>query len=378
MIDAWTSPISTSILPDELIAQEPPAVARAVAAARARSRRPARVAHTRRSRDLPRLPARRRSARAQQHAGVSGAAARAVACRAAARSKCLLLRTLAPRTSRERSGVGGADASRAEAEAGSARACSSATACGCTARCWRGTSTAGGRSGCGPRTAATSRRRSIAIGHMPLPPYIKRDDRAVGSRAVSDGLRARARLDRGADRRPALHAGAARRRSRRAASSAPRSRCTSATARSSRCASSASRSTSSIRRRSPCRRGGRGADARAARGPPHHRRRHDDDARARVAGGRRRRHACEPGSGETRLFIHPGHEFRLVDGLITNFHLPRSSLLMLVAALRRPRARARRVPGGGRARLPLLQLRRRDADRLGSEAQASGSASQRP
>ena len=37
-------------------------------------------------------------------------------------------------------------------------------------------------------------------------------------------------------------------------------------------------------------------------------------------------------SGETRLFIHPGHPFRVVDGLITNFHLPRSSLLMLVAA----------------------------------------------
>jgi S-adenosylmethionine:tRNA ribosyltransferase-isomerase len=37
-------------------------------------------------------------------------------------------------------------------------------------------------------------------------------------------------------------------------------------------------------------------------------------------------------SGDTRLFIHPGHRFRLVDGLVTNFHLPRSSLLMLVAA----------------------------------------------
>jgi len=39
-----------------------------------------------------------------------------------------------------------------------------------------------------------------------------------------------------------------------------------------------------------------------------------------------------PAAGETRLFMHPGHRFQLVDGLVTNFHLPRSSLLMLVAA----------------------------------------------
>ena len=38
------------------------------------------------------------------------------------------------------------------------------------------------------------------------------------------------------------------------------------------------------------------------------------------------------GDGETNLFIRPGHRFQLVDGLITNFHLPKSSLLMLVAA----------------------------------------------
>jgi S-adenosylmethionine:tRNA ribosyltransferase-isomerase len=37
-------------------------------------------------------------------------------------------------------------------------------------------------------------------------------------------------------------------------------------------------------------------------------------------------------SGETTLFIHPGYHFRLVDAMITNFHLPRSSLLMLVSA----------------------------------------------
>ena len=39
------------------------------------------------------------------------------------------------------------------------------------------------------------------------------------------------------------------------------------------------------------------------------------------------------GSGETSLFIRPPFRFRAVDGLITNFHLPRSTLLMLVAAL---------------------------------------------
>ena len=42
--------------------------------------------------------------------------------------------------------------------------------------------------------------------------------------------------------------------------------------------------------------------------------------------------AVVPHAGETTLFIAPGHHFRAVDALLTNFHLPRSSLLMLVAA----------------------------------------------
>lgn len=40
-----------------------------------------------------------------------------------------------------------------------------------------------------------------------------------------------------------------------------------------------------------------------------------------------------PFSGKTDLFIYPGYEFKVIDGLITNFHLPKSSLLMLVSAL---------------------------------------------
>ena len=40
----------------------------------------------------------------------------------------------------------------------------------------------------------------------------------------------------------------------------------------------------------------------------------------------------EPHSGSTSIFIAPGHRFRIVSGLLTNFHLPQSTLLMLVAA----------------------------------------------
>jgi len=42
------------------------------------------------------------------------------------------------------------------------------------------------------------------------------------------------------------------------------------------------------------------------------------------------------GPGRTRIFIHPPHQFSVVDALLTNFHLPRSTLLMLVSAFAAP------------------------------------------
>ena len=74
-----------------------------------------------------------------------------------------------------------------------------------------------------------------------------------------------------------------------------------------------------------------GVDAGAERRAPSHCRRDDHCACAGVVNGSEGR-PNQPSTADARLFIQPGHEFRIGDGLITNFHLPRSSLFVLVAA----------------------------------------------
>ncbi|MEZ5949691.1 MAG: S-adenosylmethionine:tRNA ribosyltransferase-isomerase [Planctomycetaceae bacterium] len=50
------------------------------------------------------------------------------------------------------------------------------------------------------------------------------------------------------------------------------------------------------------------------------------------AGNRGASGELRPWEGESNLFIRPGFPFRVVDGLVTNYHLPKSTLLVLLAA----------------------------------------------
>ena len=169
-------------------------------------------------------------------------------------------------------------------------------------------------------------------GHVPLPPYIRRADSTRRPRALPDRLRPPRGIDCRAHRRPALHARAAR------GSTAPASRRTTITLHVGYGTFQPVRAELVARppmdveeyEVSP---DGRGRTHRApGRRPADRRRRHDDDAHAGVADARAGRRGRRPAAGRPTLFIAPGHRFRVVGGLVTNFHVPRSSLLMLVSA----------------------------------------------
>ncbi len=66
-----------------------------------------------------------------------------------------------------------------------------------------------------------------------------------------------------------------------------------------------------------------------------------------------------PFAGETAMFITPGYRFRAVDVMMTNFHLPRSTLFMLVAAFCGLEVMQARLCACDRGRLSVLLLRRR-------------------
>ena len=81
-----------------------------------------------------------------------------------------------------------------------------------------------------------------------------------------------------------------------------------------------------------------------------------------------RRRRCVAGARETDIFITPGFDFRVVDRLVTNFHLPQSTLMMLVSAFAGHAHVMALYRHAIERALPLLQLRRRDAARSRPEA----------
>ena len=201
------------------------------------------------------------------------------------------------------------------------------------------------------------------FGHVPLPPYIERPDAPSDAERYQTVFARESGVRRRADRRPALHVRAAR-RARRARRRARRS--------------------AAARRRRDVQagRGRRSGRARHALGVVLGvgRRPRDSStsvARPAVVCGRWERRACArwraprtttdgfvAGSGETSIFIRPPERVRSVDCVVTNFHLPRSTLIMLVAAIRRIRSDDARLSHSRRRRISVLFLRRRDGDRL--------------
>ena len=185
-------------------------------------------------------------------------------------------------------------------------------------------------------------------GETPLPPYITAP--LADPERYQTVYAREERLGGRADRRPPLHARAARAARRRARDAARRARHVPAARRGRR--SRSTRSTASATRCGPRRGSGSARPTRV------------------LAVGTTTVRVLEtlarggPLAGRTDLFVTPGFEFRRVDHLLTNFHLPRSTLLALVmafAGIEETRRLYRLAVAGA---LPLLLLRRRHADPL--------------
>ncbi len=68
---------------------------------------------------------------------------------------------------------------------------------------------------------------------------------------------------------------------------------------------------------------------------------------------------------DTDIFIFPGYSFQAIDGLITNFHLPKSTLVMLVSAFAtKDQIIADSLSGGDRREIPVLLVRRQYVHRI--------------
>ncbi len=67
-----------------------------------------------------------------------------------------------------------------------------------------------------------------------------------------------------------------------------------------------------------------------------------------------------PFFGDTSIFIYPGYHYQVIDALVTNFHLPESTLIMLVSAFAGYKKYHERLSAGGGRAVSLFQLRRCD------------------
>ena len=328
----WTPPLLDYELPEELIAQRPPGTTRRLA--------PARIPTSVRANRAPALrrasrPSGTRAGRRQRHARAPGAAT-SFGARPGGSSRC---------------------SSSRSARMGSGRA-------------WldrRGACESGER--LGPIELVESlgggrwllRLEGSVDGDVPLPPYIR--EPLADPERYQTVYAQRAGLGGGTDRGAPLHPGAALAARLRRGHSPCRARHVPTGLRRSPGRACAAR-------RALSGRAGRvGADSGRR---PRARGGHDDSTDSRD----RRPHAVEL-AGRTDLFITPGFEFRRVDELLTNFHLPRSSLLALVMAFVGVEETREIYRAAIAEQVSLLLLRRCHADPVTSACLAIGTLSAR-